>query len=468
MTVQEEAEQAIARAVHGATAIQADTAGEIDRLLRVTAVEIQTILGNQPTDWQQWYFPQLQQQVNNRLQEYAQEAGRVVVAGAEDSWNAGVRLVDAPLAVTGVEMAGVAPALDRRQLEAMRHFLTHKMTSVATGTANAVNQQLGLVMTGLHTPSQAATAIADIVKSGGRRRALTVVRTELGRAFSAAAQGRMEQAVAFGVKGLQKQWRRSGKIHSRRSHDLADGQVQPVDKPFLVGGGPILYPRDPDAPPGQTINCGCVSLPFMDRWEMLHPGEKPFSAEETSGNYAKTQTAGMRAAGVRQWAEATLSGKRQPDGEWQTLGTLPAAAVGVLRQHGIDPATLEIAISDKLLKRPARPAKAAWGRSISQERMVDLLGQMDAPKAILWGEKDRNLHYVFEVPGEERLAKLVVRVRARDDRSRLLHHNYVVSGGLVDRVALQGRGRYTAIIGDVRSGGTTEQDRGEQMATIKI
>lgn len=49
------------------------------------------------------------------------------------------------------------------------------------------------------------------------------MRTELGRAFSAAAQERMEAASKI-VPGLKKQWRRSGKLHPRIHHDLADGR----------------------------------------------------------------------------------------------------------------------------------------------------------------------------------------------------------------------------------------------------
>ncbi len=52
---------------------------------------------------------------------------------------------------------------------------------------------------------------------GGRSRGLTVVRTELGRAYSVAGQARMAQAMEE-LPGLRKQWRRSGKIHSRLTH----------------------------------------------------------------------------------------------------------------------------------------------------------------------------------------------------------------------------------------------------------
>ncbi len=54
------------------------------------------------------------------------------------------------------------------------------------------------------------------------------------------------------LPGLRKRWRHSGKIHSRLTHDVADGQVQPVDEPFRVSGGRLMFPRDPAGPPGVT------------------------------------------------------------------------------------------------------------------------------------------------------------------------------------------------------------------------
>ena len=98
-----------------------------------------------------------------------------------------------------------------------------------------------------------AVAAVQRITGSGRSRALTVARTEIGRAYSVAGQARMAQAMEE-LPGLRKQWRRSGKIHSRLTHDLADGQVQPVDEPFRVSGRRIMFPRDPAAPPSETIN----------------------------------------------------------------------------------------------------------------------------------------------------------------------------------------------------------------------
>ena len=106
------------------------------------------------------------------------------------------------------------------------------------------------------------------------------------RAIAAATQARQEQA-AKALPGLKKQWRPSGKIHSRPAHDAADGQVRAVDEPFLVNGVPLLYPRDPAAPAAETVNCGCASLPMMESWEVQVPGRRPFTAEELAASPAK-------------------------------------------------------------------------------------------------------------------------------------------------------------------------------------
>lgn len=78
-----------------------------------------------------------------------------------------------------------------------------------------------------------------------------------------------------------------GKTHSREAHDLADGRVVGVDELFIVNGVSLKFPRDPAGPPGETINCGCTTLPYMESWEMSQPGRHPFSDEELRLNPRK-------------------------------------------------------------------------------------------------------------------------------------------------------------------------------------
>lgn len=277
------------------TAIQRDAAKEIARLLKVAETRVLAVLATAPTDFQQFYLPQVQQAIRQAMGELEAGMAARLNRDAGASWQAGIDLVEKPIEAGGLRIAAVLPQIDTRQLVAMRAFLTDRMKDISTTLANRINSELGLIAIGAQSPGEATTNIARILKTGGRSRAITIIRTELGRAFSAAAQQRFSQARKL-LPGLKKQWRRSGKTHSRPEHDRADGQIQPVDEPFQIftkrGAVSLMYPRDPAGPAEQTINCGCESLPVMESWEMKTPGRKPFTPEELAKSPLKRALAG--------------------------------------------------------------------------------------------------------------------------------------------------------------------------------
>ncbi len=88
---------------------------------------------------------------------------------------------------------------------------------------------------------------------------------------------------------MDKVWRRSGKNHQRLGHALADGQRVAAEEPFRIPDkdGAIvnmMYPRDPAAPVGETINCGCVSIPKPRAWKSTQPDHAPFTDNELKNN----------------------------------------------------------------------------------------------------------------------------------------------------------------------------------------
>lgn len=260
-------------------AIQRETYAEVKRLLEQALTQIKATLAGAPTDWEQYYLPQLQQSIRQALTEFGQQAATAAASGSNQSWQAGVDLIDKPLQAGGVAIVGMIPQVDTAQLTAMRTFLTDKIGGIGIDLIDKINTQLGLTAIGAQSTGQAVSAIEKLLDQGGRSRALTILRTELGRAYSTAAQQRMTQASEV-LPGLKKQWRRSGKLHSRVNHDYIDGQIQPVDQPFNVGTAKLMYPRDPKGPAKETINCGCESLPWMEHWQMENPGRKPFTEQE--------------------------------------------------------------------------------------------------------------------------------------------------------------------------------------------
>ncbi|MGQ9370539.1 phage minor head protein [Azospirillum sp. A39] len=416
------------RQIEAAIRIRAETEAELLRLLKEAQTEIQAALAAAPSDYQTWRLTELRSEVARVVGELERAASAAATGGLTKSWDAGVHLVDAPLDAAGLSVAGRLVALDTSVLVRMRAFLVDRIRNVTTEIMNRVASELGLVMIGTRSPFEAVRTVAEIVGTGGRNRAVTIVRTELGRAWSTAAQARMEQAAAAGVR-LRKQWRRSGKRHPRHSHEAIDGQVRKVDEPFLLEGGVrLMFPRDPRAPAKETINCGCLSLPIVASWEVLHPRERPFTREELDTSPHRRLLEDARFDGFARWADGLFAGTLKPDGRFETVGRLDDATVAELARRKIMPATREIAVADKQLLHLRRDAKRQPLPTGLLKRLPEL---MAAPKAIYWDTHTRSLVYVLDTASdaEGRVPRVSVKVRDRDRRLKHQAHNWIATAG---------------------------------------
>lgn len=281
--------------------IQASAAKKIVQLLEEARKRIAATLADQPSDFEQWRLPQLRAAITREMGVFQAAASRAVSAEASSAWSAGRDLVDAPLEASGrVTITAAMSDLSTTQLTALQSFMVDRIADISAATVSAISRELGLVVIGGQSPSEAIGKLAKIF-AGNRERAITIVRTEIGRVFAIAAHERMVQAQAS-VPKLKKQWRRSGKVHSRPGHDAIDGQVREIDQPFelVAPSGEVIklmHPRDPSAPIGETINCGCESLPYMDEWEVANKGRAPFTDAELSP--AEIQRNPVKAAFVR-------------------------------------------------------------------------------------------------------------------------------------------------------------------------
>jgi hypothetical protein len=98
-----------------------------------------------------------------------------------------------------------------------------------------------------------------VEETGGeiaRKRAVTIARTE---SLTAASIGADEAAKATGLQ-LDKVWQSSEDARVRPTHAAADGQRVDMNALFDVGGAQMRFPRDPNGPAKEVINCRCVVL----------------------------------------------------------------------------------------------------------------------------------------------------------------------------------------------------------------
>lgn len=72
----------------------------------------------------------------------------------------------------------------------------------------------------------------------------------------------MESQIVTGKK-----WLSSGLDNMRDWHSEVDGQIVPVDEPFIVMDEELMYPGDPLGSPENIINCACTMTDVVGKLE---------------------------------------------------------------------------------------------------------------------------------------------------------------------------------------------------------
>ena len=311
--------------------------GEILKLIDQALARITQQLAAAPSDYQQWVLPRLMEGIGRVLDELAASAAARANSGLRSAWELGDRLVTGPISAAD-SAAGVAASLattaapaaglgvpQLQQLRAMQQFTTGLISGATRETASAINRQLGQVMLGAANPFDAIQAVSKLLPDRTSSQVRGIVNTNLAAAFNSAAFEKLK-AQAARDPGLRKQWRRSGKVHSRDNHDAIDGQVQEVDKPFIVttkkGPVEIMFPCDPRAPIGETINCGCVSLPWKTSWKMRRAGPAPLTADERKAKAAaaaKPKAPATKAAPAVTTQQRAIAAFAATGGSWRDV-----------------------------------------------------------------------------------------------------------------------------------------------------
>ena len=245
----------------GVTAMR-DVLQEVQK--QVTAELGQAALGS----WDSYHLKQVMNSLERRFAEFDLAAKKELGSQLDLAWNAGDALVVEPLTVSGLSTGF---NISTSSLEALKDFSFNLMEGVSKDAWIKIRGELNLGILG-KSPAEVAKAVGRNLKDKGIFRSVAlrgeaITKTEMGRVFSKASQERMEKA-AERVPGLEKEWRHRGhpKV-PRPTHLSAHGQHVKVDKPFLIGGTAMMYPRDPLAGIGEVIHCGCDHVPYHENWQ---------------------------------------------------------------------------------------------------------------------------------------------------------------------------------------------------------
>lgn len=266
-------QKAIAQQLREQGALVKQTRESLLAILTTISEQITVLLAAQPSDYQQWFLPQINAQIKTVLQGLQRQGETILDVALNDASAAGLAQLDNALRPAGVLLGGVAPAINMQLLTNIKAFHVNRIADITTRTASAIEIELSKVLIGAQSPYDATKAIQAIMGDAPRYRIKTIVNTSMSSVYNKSAADRYAQASEY-LPGLKKQWHRSGKRDPRLSHYAAHLQAVPTNEPFNIGGVSMMQPHDLTAPAKETINCGCYMQPLMENWDVKLPAQK--------------------------------------------------------------------------------------------------------------------------------------------------------------------------------------------------
>jgi hypothetical protein len=265
--------QALREQLRNQKTLVGETRDTLLRVLETIKAQLMQVLAAQPSDYQQWFLPQIQAQIETVLQGLQQQGAVILNQSLDNSAAAGLAQLDNALRPAGILLAGVAPQVDVALLTNIKRFHVNRIADITKRVASSIEVELSKVLIGGQSPFDAQKAIQALMSDAPTYRVKAIVRTSMASVYDKSANDRYQQASGF-LPGLKKKWQRSGKREPRLSHYAAHGQVVPTDQPFQIGAINMMHPHDPSAPAREVINCGCTIVPFMESWDVIAPAQK--------------------------------------------------------------------------------------------------------------------------------------------------------------------------------------------------
>lgn len=211
----------------------------------------------------------LKQSIDRTLDDFRQKATAGVDSLEAQAMQIGTRTVDSPIAAAFGPMS--FGQVDVSTLSIAQGYTADLISALSKTAAANVNAAIQRAFLGGQSMTDIIAQIGGALSDGKYdglfgsigAKAETIAMNEILRVESLASQARME-ALVDAHPDLQKQWFWIPAAKQPRIlHQLASGQVVNVKDAYSVAGEDLMFPRDPNGSPWNTINCHCISRPYF-------------------------------------------------------------------------------------------------------------------------------------------------------------------------------------------------------------
>ncbi len=218
---------------------------------------------------------------------------------------------------------------------------------------------------------------------------------------------------------------RPAPVDRMRSFTKADGEVVQVPEGIDPG-----FAYNPGKAGARAAQLGQVL------GDKLLAADAPVASRVMATGGADLQ--GALKASYQTWVQEIMDGQFLPQGRRAVVGVLSPLVERELEAQVGSLATSAITLEDRELNHMLRASKAARGAALSEADVLRLPELLAAPQAVLWDLEDPALLYVFAVPQDGQVGKVVIRVNYQvRSRRETLTVNTVRTGGLVPGTNLQ-------------------------------
>lgn len=148
---------------------------------------------------------------------------------------------------------------DTRSTTEVGSAMSRRAAAAAQTITNTTAKQIaGAVQAGVargETRDEIGSRVNEVFDEAQRVRSEQIARTSAWGGYNESLLT-YAQHLPDGIVG-SKTWAASDEDTTRPDHRAANGQQQPLDQPFTVGGAAVQYPGDPSAPQSEWVNEGC-------------------------------------------------------------------------------------------------------------------------------------------------------------------------------------------------------------------
>ena len=279
-------------------------------LRREIALEVTSLDG-----FEAYRLKRLQDNIGRLIGKFNDEATKTVHNGIKNSVELGGKSVTGPMKRIGLDVekiekddpsmtrepfaqigAGPVMQITPQQAIIAMDFSADLIKAISDPMRAQINKRIRMAILGQKTPIDMMREITKVLGIEARTgvwkkrkdpvrgvaaRAETDLRTELQRAYNLAHHAQQQRVTKIadnqGVR-LLKGWTATADMRTRHSHLMAHRTYGknpiPIDDPFIIRGESgkekgkkyeLMYPGDPNGPPGLTINCRCKMYTTTDR-----------------------------------------------------------------------------------------------------------------------------------------------------------------------------------------------------------